>query len=160
MLSSLFIKNIAVIENAQIEFEKGFNILTGETGAGKSIIIDSLNILKGERVSRELIRSGEQKARVDGVFTVDAETQRYLSDEYGVEAEEGQVVISREITADGKNNIRINGIPQIASVLKEIGEVLVTIPGQHDNTALLAKKTHLNLLENFAGDDLFETLSD
>ena len=160
MLSSLFIKNIAVIENAQIEFEKGFNILTGETGAGKSIIIDSLNILKGERVSRELIRSGEQKARVDGVFTVDAETQRYLSDEYGVEAEEGQVVISREITADGKNNIRINGIPQIASVLKEIGEVLVTIHGQHDNTSLLAKKTHLNLLDNFAGDDLFETLSD
>ena len=160
MLSSLFIKNIAVIESAQIEFENGFNILTGETGAGKSIIIDSLNILKGERASRELIRSGEQKARVDGVFNIDAETQRYLSDEYGIEAEEGQVVISREITADGKNNIRINGVPQIASVLKEIGESLVTIHGQHDNTSLLAKKTHLNLLDNFAGDDLFETLTE
>ena len=160
MLSSLFIKNIAVIESAQIEFENGFNILTGETGAGKSIIIDSLNILKGERASRELIRSGEQKARVDGVFNIDAETQRYLSDEYGIEAEEGQVVISREITADGKNNIRINGVPQIASVLKEIGESLVTIHGQHDNTSLLAKKTHLNLLDNFVGEENFETLTE
>ena len=154
MLNSLYIKNIAVVESAEIEFEKGFNILTGETGAGKSIIIDSLNILKGERASKELIRSGEQKARVDGVFSVDAETQRILSDQFGIEAEDGQIVISREITADGKNNIRINGMPVIASLLKEMGEHLVNIHGQHDNTSLLAKKTHIKLLDSFAESEI------
>lgn len=160
MLNRLFIKNIAVIENAEIEFENGFNILTGETGAGKSIIIDSVNILKGERASKELIRTGEQKARVDGVFTVDVDTQRLLSDEFGIEAEDGQILISREITADGKNNIRINGMPAIGSVLKEVGAHLVTIHGQHDNTSLLAKKTHLKLLDSAAGDELSKTLND
>ncbi len=160
MLSRLYIKNIAVIESAEIEFAGGFNILTGETGAGKSIIIDSMNILKGERASKELIRSGEQKARVDGVFTVDADTQRLLSDEFGIEAEDGQILISREITADGKNNIRINGVPAIGSVLKEVGAHLVTIHGQHDNTSLLAKKTHLNLLDSAAGEELNKTLAE
>ncbi len=160
MLNRLFIKNIAVIENAEIEFENGFNILTGETGAGKSIIIDSVNILKGERASKELIRSGEQKARVDGVFTVDVDTQRLLSDEFGIEAEDGQILISREITADGKNNIRINGMPAIGSVLKEVGAHLVTIHGQHDNTSLLAKKTHLKLLDSAAGEELSKTLNE
>ncbi|MBR2477217.1 MAG: DNA repair protein RecN [Clostridia bacterium] len=158
MLNRLFIKNIAVIESAEIEFRNGFNILTGETGAGKSIIIDSVNILKGERASKDLIRSGEQKARVDGVFTIDVDTQRFLSDEYGIEAEDGQILISREITADGKNNIRINGMPTIGSVLKEVGANLVTIHGQHDNTSLLAKKTHLALLDGAAGDDVANTL--
>ena len=160
MLNRLFIKNIAVIENAEIEFENGFNILTGETGAGKSIIIDSVNILKGERASKELIRSGEQKARVDGVFTVDVDTQRLLSDEFGIEAEDGQILISREITADGKNNIRINGMPAIGSVLKEVGAHLVTIHGQHDNTSLLAKKTHLKLLDSAAGEELTKTINE
>ena len=160
MLNSLYIKNIAVIESAQIEFENGFNILTGETGAGKSIIIDSVNILKGERASKELIRSGEQKARVDGVFTVDADTQELLSDEYGIEAEEGQIVISREITTDGKNNIRINGMPAISTVLKEIGEHLVTIHGQHDNTSLLAKKNHMSLLDSSADSELSEVMTE
>lgn len=154
MLNSLYIKNIAVVESAEIEFENGFNILTGETGAGKSIIIDSLNILKGERASKELIRSGEQKARVDGVFSVDIETQRILSDQFGVEAEDGQIIISREITADGKNNIRINGMPVIVSLLKEVGEYLVNIHGQHDNTSLLAKKTHIKLLDSFAENEI------
>ena len=154
MLGSLYIKNIAVVESAEIEFEKGFNILTGETGAGKSIIIDSLNILKGERASKELIRSGEQKARVDGVFNVDAETQRILSDQFGVEAEDGQIIISREITSDGKNNIRINGMPATASLLKEVGEYLVNIHGQHDNTSLLAKRTHIKFLDNFAENEI------
>jgi len=160
LLNRLFIKNIAVIENAEIEFENGFNILTGETGAGKSIIIDSVNILKGERASKELIRSGEQKARVDGVFTVDVDTQRLLSDEFGIEAEDGQILISREITADGKNNIRINGMPAIGSVLKEVGAHLVTIHGQHDNTSLLAKKTHLKLLDSAAGEELTKTINE
>lgn len=159
MLSRLFIKNIAVIESAEIEFSGGFNILTGETGAGKSIIIDSMNILKGERASKELIRSGEQKARVDGVFTVDDETCRILSEEYGIEAEDGQILISREITADGRSNIRINGTPAIGSVLKEVGALLVTIHGQHDNTSLLAKKTHLNLLDSAAGEELSGVLA-
>lgn len=158
MLNSLYIKNIAVIESAEIEFGAGFNILTGETGAGKSIIIDSLNILRGDRASRELIRTGEQKARVDGVFTVDDETARILSESFGIEAEDGQILISREITADGKNTIRINGAPVIGSVLKEAGAHLVSIHGQHDSTSLLAKKTHLPLLDSFGGDEIKEAL--
>ncbi len=160
MLNRLFIKNIAVIEQAEIEFSNGFNILTGETGAGKSIIIDSVNMLKGERASRELIRSGESKARVDGLFTIDADTQSFLSVEFGIEAEDGQILISREITAEGKNNIRINGVPAISSVLKEVGAQLVTIHGQHDNTSLLSKKTHINLLDAAAGDGLLKILEE
>lgn len=160
MLNSLFIKNIAVIESAEIEFGAGFNILTGETGAGKSIIIDSLNILKGERASKELIRSGEQKARVDGVFTVDEATVEDLSERFGIEVDDGQILISREITADGKNNIRVNGIPVIGSVLKEACANLVSIHGQHDNTSLLSKKTHLPLLDSFAGESLRKALAE
>lgn len=158
MLNSLYIKNIAVIESAEIEFGPGFNILTGETGAGKSIIIDSLNILRGERASRELIRSGEQKARVDGMFTVDDDAARILSEKLGIEAEDGQVLVSREITADGKNTIRINGAPVIGSVLKEAGVYLASIHGQHDSTSLLSKKTHLPLLDGYGGDGLKASL--
>ena len=158
MISRLFIKNIAVIENAEIEFGGGFNILTGETGAGKSIVIDSLNILKGERTGKDIIRSGEQKARVDGVFTVDEETEQILMDKFGVETECGEVVISREISADGRNNIRVNGVPVIGSVLKEIGEYLITIHGQHDNTSLLSKKTHLSLLDSVSKEQIGDVL--
>ncbi len=157
MLKHLFIKNIAVIEACDIDFDMGFNVLTGETGAGKSIIIDAINMLKGERASKELIRAGESKARVDGVFEVNELCAAEIADLLGAEPED-EIMISRELSADGKNNIRINGIPASLSVLKLIGEHLVNIHGQHDNTSLLSTKSHIVFLDRFGGEKTIELL--
>lgn len=148
MLKLLSIKNIAVIENISVEFNGGFNLLTGETGAGKSIIIDSLNMLKGERISKNLIRNGETKARVDGMFEISQKLAEHLNSEYGLDIE-GELLISREITTEGKSTVRINGMPATLAMLKSIGGMLINIHGQHDNTSLLSKKTHIEFLDSF-----------
>jgi len=158
MLKALSIKNIAVIENVSIDFEKGFNILTGETGAGKSIIIDSLNLLKGERAQKNIIRNGETKARVDGVFSVNETEAAYLCEVLGMDVED-EILVSREITSDGKGSVRVNGIPITAAMLKTVGERLITIHGQHDNTSLLSKKSHLKFLDSFGGSDVDDVKS-
>ena len=150
MIRQLMIKNIAVIDSADIEFDKGFNVLTGETGAGKSIIIDSLNMLKGERASKNIIRNGENSAKVSAILSVGEEAAKEIYDATGIQADDGELLISREITLDGKNNIRVNGAPVTLSMLKIIGESLITIHGQHDNTSLLSKKTHIVFLDRFA----------
>lgn len=155
MLKLLSIKNIAVIENISIEFNGGFNLLTGETGAGKSIIIDSLNMLKGERISKGIIRNGETKARVDGMFEISQKLADYLNSEYGIDAD-GELLISREITTEGKSTIRINGLPATLSMLKAVGGMLINIHGQHDNTSLLSKKTHIEFLDSFGSDEIAE----
>ncbi|MCI5969597.1 MAG: DNA repair protein RecN [Oscillospiraceae bacterium] len=160
MLTHLSIKNIAVIDRAQIDFSDGFNILTGETGAGKSIIINSLNILKGERASKELIRTGEQSARVDGIFTVSDEIKNEICDIIGIDFDENEIMISREFNLDGKNSVRINGSPITLSMLKSIGEYFVNIHGQHDSTSLLVKKSHLGFLDDFGGDKLKDALEE
>ena len=108
MLVSLTIHQIAVIQSVQIEFDKGLNILTGETGAGKSIIIDALNMILGNRVSKNLIRTGEESASVSAIFMVQEEVQDYLS-ENGFPCEEGELMLYREINVSGKSTIRING---------------------------------------------------
>lgn len=159
MLKALSIKNIAVIENANIDFSGGFNILTGETGAGKSIIIDSLNMIKGERVSKNIIRNGETKAKVDAVFEVSEGIAKWLEEEFGIETD-GEILISREITADGKGSVRVNGAPILISMLKTIGERLVNIHGQHDNTSLLSPKTHITFLDSFGGEKVGNALND
>ena len=160
MLTHLSIKNIAVIDKAQIDFDNGFNILTGETGAGKSIIINSLNILKGERASKELIRSGEQSARVDGIFTVSDEIKNEIENLIGIDVDDNEIMISREFNLDGKNSVRINGSVVTLSMLKEIGEFFVNIHGQHDSTSLLVKKSHMGFLDNFGGENLKNALSE
>ena len=160
MLTHLSIKNIAVIDRAQIDFSDGFNILTGETGAGKSIIINSLNILKGERASKELIRTGEQSARVDGIFTVSDEIRNEICDIIGIDFDENEIMISREFNLDGKNSVRINGSPITLSMLKSIGEYFVNIHGQHDSTSLLVKKSHLGFLDDFGGEKLKDALEE
>ncbi len=160
MLTHLSIKNIAVIDNAQIDFADGFNILTGETGAGKSIIINSLNILSGYRASKELIRSGEQSARVDGIFTVTDEIKTEISNLIGIEAEDNEILISREFNLDGKNSVRINGSPVTLSMLREIGPLLVNIHGQHDSASLLSKKSHMGFLDEFGGEKLLTALKE
>lgn len=156
MLRQLTIKNIAVIDSADIEFGSGFNVLTGETGAGKSIIIDSLNMLKGERASKAIIRSGETKAQVSALVETDDATAALISDEIGIEIDDGELMISRTLTADGKNSIRVNGTPVTLAVLKKIGDFIINIHGQHDNTSLLSKKVHITYLDRFGGKELAE----
>ena len=153
MLKHLSIKNVAVIEDVSIDFAEGLSVLTGETGAGKSIIIDSINLLKGERASKSLIRSGEESLRVDGVFDVDDNTAGKIADIMGTDAE-NEIIISRTLSSDGKNTIRINGSPANLAMLKMTGELLINIHGQHDNTSLLSVKTHLGFLDSYGKDEI------
>ncbi|MBR3933035.1 MAG: DNA repair protein RecN [Clostridia bacterium] len=157
MLKHISIKNVAVIEEVNIDFSSGLSVLTGETGAGKSIIIDSINLLKGERGSKSLIRAGEEKARVNGVFDVDTITAQKIADILGSDPET-DVIISRELSSDGKNTIRINGTPANLAMLKSVGELLVNIHGQHDNTSLLSVKTHLGLLDSYGKEEIAPVL--
>ncbi len=152
MLLQLDIRNIALIDKVNIEPGRGLNILTGETGAGKSIIIDSINAILGERVSRELIRTGKEKALVEAVFQVDNSRFADIFEEMGMEPEEdGTLIISREFNLSGKNLCRINGKMATVSMLKTFGERLIDVHGQFDNQSLLRTESHLELLDSFAG---------
>lgn len=151
MLKSLSIQNIAVIEKAQIEFSKGLNVLTGETGAGKSIIIDSINAILGERTSRELVRSGCDNAFVSAYFEDVDDSVNELLDELGIEREDdNSLVVSRKISAQGKSVFRINGVQVTASMLKSLGGLLINIHGQHDSQALLNPDEHFKFLDSYA----------
>ena len=147
MLEVLHIENIAIIEEADIRFEPGFNALTGETGAGKSIVIDALGAVLGQRASRELIRTGMDKAFVSAVFSgVDASVPEAL----GITPEEdGSLLLQREIHGDGKNVCRVNGRPVTVGQLKMLGGRLLNIHGQHDGQQLLDEEQHLLLLDSF-----------
>ena len=151
MLVGLKIENIAVIESAEIEFDSGLNVMTGETGAGKSIVIDSINAVLGERTSRELIRSGAESAKVFATFAdINAETENIL-DEMGVEKmPDKTLVLSRSLSLSGKNSCRINGTPVTVSALKEIGSGLINIHGQHDSQALLSPDKHCGFIDLLA----------
>ncbi len=150
MLTSLHIKNIAVIDEVHIDFTEGFNVLTGETGAGKSIIIDAINMVLGQRTSRELIRTGAQKAVVEAIFFInDTEILARLS-EMGIEAEDGGLLIYRDLSVDGRGNARINGMLATAGMLKEASKHLINIHGQQDNQSLLSPASHLEYLDSFA----------
>ena len=158
MLRNLYIENIAVIQQADIDFSTGLTVLSGETGAGKSIIIDALSAILGGRVSRDLIRTGQSKACVAGTFADLPEQVLELAREQGFEPEEGQLLIRREMFADGRNQCRINGRPASLSNLKTLGEKLVSIYGQHDGQHLLNEQLHLDYLDTFA--DLGQPLED
>ncbi len=149
MLYSLKIENIAIIEQAEISFSPGLNVLTGETGAGKSIIIDSINAVLGERTSRELIRSGAQSARVTAVFENVSQQVKDAVEEIGASCEDSTLILTRVIS-DSKNTCRINGAPATVSMLKKIGERLVNIHGQHDSQALLAPDKHCGFIDSIA----------
>lgn len=154
MLKFLHIENIAVIERSDIEFSAGFNVLTGETGAGKSIVIDAINAVLGERTSKELIRAGCDTAEVSAVFgELDNATAAALSDAGVTPDEDGNIVIRRRLSAAGKGLIKLNDRPVTATELKEIGKHLVNIHGQHDNQALLDPDRHLDYIDAVADDD-------
>lgn len=150
MLSVLKIKNIAIIESAEIEFSGGFNVLSGETGAGKSIILDSINAVLGFRTSRELIRTGETEAQVSALFLCVGENVIAKLEELGLPVnEDGSLLISRVITAD-KNICRVNNALSTVSALKEIGAELMSIHGQQDNRELLNNETHIGYIDALA----------
>ena len=148
MLHLLHIENIAVIEKADIAFDRGFNALTGETGAGKSIVIDALGAVLGQRTSRDLIRTGAAKAFVSAVFTDVAEDLEALAAN-GLTPEAGELLLQREIFADGKNACRANGRPITVAQLRQIGSSLLNIHGQHDGQLLLDEERHGEYLDNF-----------
>ncbi|NLD48840.1 MAG: DNA repair protein RecN [Clostridiaceae bacterium] len=155
MLQRLEIQNVAIIDRVGIEFGAGLNVLTGETGAGKSIIIDSINAILGERLSKDLIRTGKEKAVVEAVFEVDNERFADLFEMLGIEPEEdGTLIISREFTTAGKNTCRVNGKMATVSTLKQFGERLIDIHGQHDNQSLLRTESHIDLLDLFVHDQI------
>lgn len=153
MLKFLHIENIAVIEQTEIEFGAGFNVLTGETGAGKSILIDSINAVLGERTSKDLIRAGCDSAMVSAVFgQLDSETISLLKEYDITPDEDGNILISRKLSLSGKGFIKINSMPVTASVLKIISPYLINIHGQHDNQALLNPDKHCDYLDAVASN--------
>ncbi|MGI6093306.1 MAG: AAA family ATPase, partial [Negativicutes bacterium] len=154
MLRSLCVNNFALIEKANIDFSNGLNILTGETGAGKSILIDALNTVLGGRASNEYIREGCDYFRVEALFDISSlEPVKELADKYAISTEDdGTLIISRRFNTTGKNLIMINGCHVTLSVLKLFGQKLVDMHGQHENQALLRPETHLGLLDLFDKD--------
>ena len=147
MLSLLHIENIAVIEQADISFDKGFNVLTGETGAGKSIVIDAISAIMGERAYRDMIRTGTTKASVRAVFTQVPELSWFQ--ENGVEYDQ-ETVIQRDVYLDGKNVCRVNGSLVTVTILHKLGIQLINIHGQHDSASLFDEENHLRFLDAFA----------
>lgn len=160
MLLQLDIQNIALIDKISLEIAPGLNVLTGETGAGKSILIDSINAVLGERVNRDIIRNGKDKAFIEAVFEYDNTYVKEILDELGIEHEDGSLILSREISLSGKNTCRINGRLVNVSVLKQVGELLLDIHGQHDNQSLLKTESHIELLDAFGGEAIQKTLNE
>jgi DNA repair protein RecN (Recombination protein N) len=156
LLAELSIKNFAIIESLSISFEKGLTVLTGETGAGKSIIIDAIHLLVGGRGSAEFVRHGEEKAEIEGLFQLDDPNHPIISKslEFGIEIEEGMVVLRRDISRTGKSVCRINGKLVTISTLREIGSTLVDIHGQHEHQELMDEMIHLSLLDQFGSEEI------
>ena len=149
MLSSLQIENVAVIQKAEVHFEPGLNVLTGETGAGKSILIDSINAILGSRTSKDLVRTGAAKAVIRAAFEQVPPAVLDKLEQSGYERSEA-LLLSREITAEGKSSCRINGMPATAAVLRELCGGLININGQHDSVGLLNPAHHLDILDDYA----------
>ncbi|MBQ6266656.1 MAG: DNA repair protein RecN [Clostridia bacterium] len=154
MLTELTIQNIAVIERAELSFDRGLNVLTGETGAGKSIVIDAINAVLGERTSRELIRTGAASAKVTALFTAVSPQILALLDAHEIDqSPDGSVLITRTLQASGHSSCRINGCPVTAAQLREIGGGLINIHGQQDGQALLQPERHCGYLDALAGNE-------
>ena len=151
MIQELFIKNFAIIEEVRCQFEKGMTVLTGETGAGKSIIIDAVGLLAGERASLEMIRYGSEKATIQAVFTIDSEETKRNIEALGIEIENDEIMIQRELYQTGKSTCRINGQMVTVSLLKQVGPYLIDIHGQNEHFLLLNEEHHLSLLDAYAG---------
>ena len=158
MLKELNINNLAIIEQANISFGEHFNVFTGETGAGKSILINGINSVLGQRVTKDIVRTGCDKAEINALFTDISPAVSDKLAEFGISAEDNELSLTREINADGKSTARINGRAVTVSVMREIGSLLVSIHGQHDNQILLDTDRHIDVLDGFGG--LTDALAD
>ena len=161
MLSALHIENIAVIEKTDITFGGGFNVLTGETGAGKSIVIDAINAILGERTSHDLIRTGADSASVTATFEKISDDAKTELSELGYDCDDDTLIILRKIFADGRNVVKINGMPATVSILKKFSQYLINIHGQHDSQHLLDATRHIDYIDLVADDkSLFDAYVD
>ena len=151
MLKSLHIENIAVIERANVDFSDGLGVLTGETGAGKSVMIDALNAVLGSRTSRELVRSGAEKAMVSASF--ESEKALRWCRENDIDTEDGEIILQRRLTPDGRSSARVNGVPVSAAQLRALGALLLDIHGQNDGRQLLDERRHLDYLDRYGVDN-------
>lgn len=156
MISQILIKNIALIDELSIDFHKGFNVLTGETGAGKSIIIDSVNLALGERADRDLIQSGKDYARVELLFTIASKSPvNKILEEFGITSEpDGSLLLVRELTVQGKNLCRVNGRTVTLTMLRELTKHLVDVHGQHQHQYLLNTESHIDFIDQFGKNEL------
>lgn len=156
MLKELSIRNFAIIDDLTVDFSGGLTVLTGETGAGKSIIIDAVHLLAGGRASLEFIRHGAKKAELTGLFTINSEQHQIYEkmEDFGVECEEGTIILRRDLNESGKSVCRVNGKLVPLSVLREIGSTLIDIHGQHESQELMDEKRHIDLLDHFAYHEL------
>ncbi|NRO26904.1 DNA repair protein RecN [Lactobacillus helveticus] len=161
MLVELDIKNFAIIKSLKVRFQEKMTVIIGETGAGKSIIIDAVSLLMGSRSQKEMIRSGEQKAVITGLFVLDNQKEKIaeLCEKYGLPHDDDQLVISRELAIKGRNIVRINGQLTTINVLREIGNYLVDIHGQHDQQILMDQDRQIDLVDDYAPDSFKEELS-
>ena len=156
MISELSIRNFAIIEALSISFDKGLTVLSGETGAGKSIIIDAIHLLVGGRGSAEFVRHGSEKAEIEGLFQLDDPNHPCFAkaNEFGIELEDGMAILRRDISRSGKSVCRINGKLVTISTLREIGSTLIDIHGQHEHQELMDETMHLPLLDQFGGEKI------
>ena len=161
MLKEIYIENLAVIEKAVIPFSDSFNVFTGETGAGKSILINGINAVLGQRVTKDIVRTGSKKAVITALFSKLGKNVCDKLDELGIAHTDGEITVTREIAADGGSVARINSRTTTVSVLREIGELLITIHGQHDNQILLSPERHIDVLDSFGESaDILEDYRD
>ena len=154
MLNNLSIKNVAVIDKLDVDFHNGVSVLTGETGAGKSIIIDSINMILGDRANKELVRYGTDKAVVQAVFDAPEGVCKIL-EENDIDTSDGEVIITRQLTSEGKSVAKVNGMVVTLNILREISDGLINIHGQHDNQALLTPTRHIEFLDAYAADEMY-----
>ena len=151
MLKTLYIENIAVIEKTSIDFSRGLNVLTGETGAGKSIIIDAINAIMGQRTSKDIIRTGESNAFVSAVFEDVNPSVKAALDELGFDSDDDELIIQRALSQSGKNTCKIGGRPATVSMLRELSRHLINIHGQHESYELFSTDTHLGYIDSYGG---------
>ncbi|WP_079509683.1 DNA repair protein RecN [Mesobacillus jeotgali] len=162
MLNELSIRNFAIIESLSVSFNKGLTVLTGETGAGKSIIIDAVHLLVGGRGSAEFVRHGEDKAEIEGLFFIEGSNHPSYAKaaEFGIDIEDGMIVLRRDIAASGKSVCRINGKLVTIAVLREVGSTLIDIHGQHEHQELMDETRHINLLDQFGSEQIMPALQE
>ena len=154
MLFDLYVKNFALIDELRIEFDKGLNIITGETGSGKSIMVDALSLVLGKKASKTVVRTGEKKALIEASFFIDDSLAKEVSERYGIDIEEDLLIISREISSDGRSISRVNGRTVTQGDIREVTSKIIAIHGQNEHEQFLTSSSQLRLVDGFGQEKL------